>query len=297
MNINTFNPFTQTNQRRISKTTTKFFQGAQWERYYGSDNTWVDIHDDFHEDVSKAGNVFTRCLRWDGEFRSYRNDRGLEIRKKEDGGDPASVGRSFVSGFSKAAATTLALRGLAFVPGPIGVAARTVGLVGSSKILGAAALGLTSYDIGRRVIKGEPLADSLANLAGGLAGGYLGASIGFGRTGKMPAIFSPIQAPRPKFTFVKGMRDIQSVGPFGRLDVAVVPAKGFGITTKEVIDVDFANLKLAKQNKRALASAKKIIRGVKLGKPITPSKGVTGQATRDSLRILSGKLRSKGILG
>jgi hypothetical protein len=55
--------------------------GAEYEAFYGG--YWRDISSDFKEDVSKAGNKFTRCIRWDDGFRSYRNDRGLIIRKKD----------------------------------------------------------------------------------------------------------------------------------------------------------------------------------------------------------------------
>jgi len=58
---------------------------AEWEAYYGGH--WRDIHGGFKEDISKAGNAFTRCVRWDGGYRSYRNDRGLEIRRKDPYGD------------------------------------------------------------------------------------------------------------------------------------------------------------------------------------------------------------------
>ena len=57
---------------------------AEWEAYYGG--YWRDIHDGYFEDISKEGNVFTRCIRWDGKgYRSYRNDRGLIIRPKQRG--------------------------------------------------------------------------------------------------------------------------------------------------------------------------------------------------------------------
>ena len=55
--------------------------GAEYEAFYGG--YWRDISSDFSYDVSKAGNSFARCIRWDDGFRSYREDRGLIIRKKE----------------------------------------------------------------------------------------------------------------------------------------------------------------------------------------------------------------------
>ena len=55
---------------------------AEWEAFYGGH--WRDISGDFHEDQTKDGNTITRCIRWDDGFRSYRNDRGLIIRKKNE---------------------------------------------------------------------------------------------------------------------------------------------------------------------------------------------------------------------
>jgi hypothetical protein len=60
-------------------------EGAEYEAFYGG--YWRDISSDFRYDVSKAGNSFARCIRWDDGFRSYRVDRGLIIRKKEDSDD------------------------------------------------------------------------------------------------------------------------------------------------------------------------------------------------------------------
>ena len=55
---------------------------AEYEAFYGG--YWRDISSDFRDDVSKEGNSFVRAIRWDNDgFRSYRNDRGLIIRKKD----------------------------------------------------------------------------------------------------------------------------------------------------------------------------------------------------------------------
>lgn len=62
--------------------------GAEYEAFYGG--YWRDISSDFSYDVSKAGNSFARCIRWDDGFRSYREDRGLIIRKKEKSEDDQS---------------------------------------------------------------------------------------------------------------------------------------------------------------------------------------------------------------
>jgi len=69
-------------QRRSRSRAQNGTSSADWEAYYNG--TWRDIHPNFHEDITKDNNIITRCVRWDsGEFRSYRNDRGLKIRKKE----------------------------------------------------------------------------------------------------------------------------------------------------------------------------------------------------------------------
>lgn len=69
---------------------------AEYEAFYGG--YWRDISSDYREDVSKAGNSFVRCIRWDNDgFRSYRNDRGLIIRKKEKEEDSDEQESSAVS--------------------------------------------------------------------------------------------------------------------------------------------------------------------------------------------------------
>jgi len=179
------NPFTQT---RIKSAQAKFEKAtkneAEWERLYSSDNEWVDIHSNFSWDTSKEGNRFLRAQRWDGGFRSYREDRGLEIRRKKRperqtiSQAEKTFGKSFASSATKSALVSLALHGLSFVPGPIGTTVKVANAFAKSKLFLGAALGVTAYEVGTSIVKGEKASIVLAETVGGLLGSVSGSMIG-----------------------------------------------------------------------------------------------------------------------
>ena len=177
MQIAAINPFSGTNRRSTQAAFEKFTKGgAEWERRYSSDNQWVDIHDNFTYDVSKAGNGFVRAIRWDGGFRSYRTDRGLEIRRKQRDSTPeVNFAKSFMRSFAGAAAANIAIKGLSLVPGPVGMAAKTVNAFSKSGVFKVAALSVTAINAGRAYADGESAGEITAGVLGGLAGGFLGA--------------------------------------------------------------------------------------------------------------------------
>ena len=94
------------NQRMASKSVETAAGGAEWEAFYGG--TWRDISSDFTYDVSQAGNSFARCIRWDDGFRSYRQDRGLIIRKKEKQ-EPEEPDQEDIVTFASVFATSTAI--------------------------------------------------------------------------------------------------------------------------------------------------------------------------------------------
>jgi hypothetical protein len=181
------NPFTQTRIKKAQATFEKSLKGeAEWERLYSSDNEWVDIHSNFSWDTSKEGNSFLRAQRWDGGFRSYRADRGLEIREKQKPSRATisqaekTFGKAFASSAAKSTLTSLALYGLSFVPGPIGATVRTANAFSKSKLFLSAALAVTGLNVGASIAAGEKMPIVLAETVGGLLGAFTGSVIGKG---------------------------------------------------------------------------------------------------------------------
>jgi hypothetical protein len=143
---------------------------AEYEAYYGG--YWRDISSDYMEDVTKDGNTITRCIRWDGDFRSYRNDRGLIIRRKGEDDEPSNTpstgedildhlkiaGKAFVysaavslgaravgSAFKLSKSRTQLLTHAAVVGGAMGSELFDKEKSTSEKIKGAITSGLTMY--------------------------------------------------------------------------------------------------------------------------------------------------------
>jgi hypothetical protein len=179
------NPFKPTTIKKAQAAFEKSTKSeAEWERKYWTDGEWVDIHSNFSWDVSKAGDRFLRAQRWDGGFRSYREDRGLELRKKQKP-DRQTIedaergfGKAFITGAAKSTLTSLALYGLSFVPGPVGTTVRTINAFAKSKLFLGAALGVTAASVATSIAKGEKASLVLAETVGGLLGSVTGSALG-----------------------------------------------------------------------------------------------------------------------
>lgn len=149
---------------------TKTLSGAEWEAFYGG--YWRDVSDDFRWDTTKAGNTILRAIRWDnGEFRSYREDRGLILRKK--GTDDEETAKalqgidyeSFLMNIPKAFATSVAT-GLVLKVVP---ELKIPFLVGS-----VVAFGFSAVDVLTNQEDKRSMASKALDLAGSMIGSTLG---------------------------------------------------------------------------------------------------------------------------
>lgn len=172
--------------------------GAEWEVYYG--NSWRDVSDDFRWDVTQEGNTILRAIRWDsGEFRSYREDRGLILRKKGSDDDEkkaqqqidygsflTSAGQSF--GISLAAGTLLQL-----VPQ----------LKPAFVIAGVVGFAFKSVEIVQAVAEGQLPANILLSTAGSILGSSAGGAAvkGLFGEGKLISKVGEMMTPKKEPTY------------------------------------------------------------------------------------------------
>lgn len=134
--------------------------GAEWEVFYN--NTWRDIESNYSWDITQEGNTILRAQRYDsGEYRSYREDRGLILRRKND--KKEEKGKS-ISGSTAFTLANLALAALTVTP--YGRAAKT------------ALIGMDIFAAAETVSRGESLADAAINLGISITLGKVAGAVG-----------------------------------------------------------------------------------------------------------------------
>lgn len=305
------NPFTETSSRRLGASTERFTKGfASYEAYYNG--TWRDITSDFYEDITKDGNTIVRAIRWDGGFRSYRKDRGLIIRKKEDRPSPGSnIVNPFLQTFITASVATIAIKGLSLVPGPVGVIAKGVALATRSPLFRTVTLATSAAVTVGNIIGGESIEQGLGRAVGEIAGGYFGGKIG--SLIRIPG-FKPVSEMIPAIPSTTRKQEVQNlVNILSRLPkVQQAPYTTVGSkyeefgpfnATQRVMDINLfgkgvqrvtatqAQIEMAKLNASASRSANKIIKLNPAGDQIIPAERKESKDMQRSLSILAQKLR------
>jgi hypothetical protein len=198
-----------TNTRTTLFNTTKTAStGAEWEVYYNG--YWRDVSDDFQWDVTKDGNTILRAIRWDnGGFRSYRDDRGLILRRKTDDEEQKQAQQqidysNFFSNAAKAFGVSLSA----------GLIVRNIPqLRPVFAVAGIIGLGFQSIEIVQSIVRGESAENILLKTAGSLAGSSLGGAAASKVFGTAQTIVTPIKKSEPVYGIseealmqAKGMR-------------------------------------------------------------------------------------------
>jgi len=240
---------------------------AEWEVYYNG--TWRDVSSDFMWDITLAGNTILRAIRWDDGFRSYREDRGLILRKKEKEEEKRiqdeilPLGTTFAKAFGTSAAVALGVNTIrnTFRSAPVGVILGAAEIFAgmqlgkdptktkSEKLYGAFltagfSLGIATLPPKSRlffipaalliqgVLKGEGIGENIAGTLGRVAGMGLGRSL------------IPLK-PRPRPTPV--------VGLIPKLKATVLPRERTRTLTITKL-ADITRFKVAEQNIMAFRS-------------------------------------------
>jgi hypothetical protein len=188
--------------------------GAEWEVFYNG--YWRDISSDYQWDTTSEGNTILRAIRWDDGFRSYREDRGLVLRKKGVDDKVYSVASPFVSSFLQTVGIGTALKGLTFVPGVIGKVAGFADKLYSPNSIGQGLAVQAAIQLSLGLIEGDSPSEILSRLAGGAAaavGGFYGKKAVSALVPKINK-YAPeiINIPGPKPTIAQALRNAEIPG-------------------------------------------------------------------------------------
>ena len=176
----------ETTSRSINFRLEQATSDAEWEVYYNG--TWRDVSDDFRYDVTKEGNVILRAIRYDnGGFRSYREDRGLILRRKQKEEAKREFFEninynSLLGNFAASFGTTVAVNAL-FTAIP---ALRPV-----SAILNNSAVVFGVFELAKSFLKGNDPSQIALDAASTFGGAWLGGKLS-SRVGRMVRTSRPV---------------------------------------------------------------------------------------------------------